>query len=125
MAWDFEFKPDLGIVTVRTTGELDYDAMHDFIAAAAAAMEEHGVKRILVDHRDALLKLPPMQVYRIPAVEVAHGLSRRHRVAVVYDPRTTREENVSNYEDVMRRNGLPHRMFRDPDAALAWLLDDD
>ncbi len=123
MEWDFRFLPDSGIVSVKTTGDLDYDRMIEFITAAAAAMAEHGADRILVDHRDAVLKLSPTSVYRIPAVEVAHGLDRRYRVAVIYDPLTTREEDVSNYEGVMRSNGLPHRMFRDADAALTWLLE--
>ncbi len=102
MEWDFEFLPDLGIVSVRTSGDLDYDRMLEFIEAAAAAMEKHGVNRILVDHRDAVLRISPTRVYRIPAVEVAHGLDRRHRVAVVYSAQTMRDEDVSNYESVMR-----------------------
>jgi hypothetical protein len=123
MEWDFEFLPQLGILSVRTAGDLDYERMLDFIEAAAAAMQRHGVDRILVDHRDAVLKLSPTKVYRLPAVEVAYGLGQRSRVAVVLSVATARDEDAQIYEGVMRSNGLPHRLFRDPDAALAWLLD--
>jgi hypothetical protein len=123
MEWDFQFRPDLGIVSVKTAGDLDYDRMLEFIEAAAAAMQKHGVDRILVDHSAAVLQLSPTRVYRIPAVEVAHGVDRRSRVAVVFSPLTTRDEDVRIYEGLMRNNAMPQRLFRDPDTALAWLLD--
>jgi len=123
MEWDFRFLPHLGILSVKTSGDLDYDRMLEFIEAAAAEMQRHGVDRILVDHRDAVLKLSPTKVYRLPAVEVAHGLGQRNRVAVVLSAATARVEDAQIYEGVMRSNALPHRLFRDPDAALEWLLD--
>lgn len=123
MIWDFEFRPELGIVSVRTAGTLDYDAMVEFITAAAEAMQRHNVAKILVDHRDAVLDISPTRVYRLPAVEVAHGLGRRQNVAVVLSPSTAREEDLRAYVEVMEHNALPHRLFRDPEAALAWLLD--
>jgi rhamnose utilization protein RhaD (predicted bifunctional aldolase and dehydrogenase) len=123
MGWDFRYLPEHGVVSVKTSGDLDYDATIEFIAAAAAEMQRQGCDRILVDHRDAVLKLSPTRVYRLPAVEVAHGLDQRSKVAVVLSPSTARAEDARNYADVMRHNGLPHRLFADPDAALAWLVD--
>jgi hypothetical protein len=123
MKWDFNFLPQPGILSVKTAGDMDYDRMLEFIEAAAVEMQRHGVDRILVDHRDAVLKLSPTKVYRLPAVEVAYGLGQRSRVAVVLSAATARDEDAQIYEGVMRSNGLPHRLFRDPDAALAWLLD--
>jgi hypothetical protein len=56
-------------------------------------------------------------------VEVAHGIDRRSRVAIVFSASTARDEDLRHYVDVMHHNHLPHRLFRDPDAALEWLLD--
>jgi hypothetical protein len=123
MEWDFKFLPEHGVLSVKTSGDLDYDAMVEFISAAAAEMQRNGCDKILVDHRDAVLKLSPTRVYRLPAVEVAHGVDRRRKVAVVISPSTVREEDARNYADVMHHNGLPHCLFADPDAALDWLLD--
>jgi hypothetical protein len=123
MEWDFTYLPDLGIVSVKANGDLDYDAMVRLIEAGAAEVEARGVDGVLVDLRAAVLRLSPTRVYRLPAVEVAHGLDRRRRVAVVFSPLTARDEDVRIYEGVMRSNALPHCLFSDPDAALAWLLD--
>jgi rhamnose utilization protein RhaD (predicted bifunctional aldolase and dehydrogenase) len=123
MKWDFRFLAEHGILSVRTSGDLDYDTMLEFISAAAAEMQRHGCNKILVDHRDAVLKLSPTRVYRLPAVEVAHGVDQRSRVAVVISPSTARAEDARAYADVMHNNGLPHCLFGDPDAALDWLLD--
>jgi len=123
MEWDFKFLPEHGVLSVKTSGDLDYDMMLEFISAAAAEMQKHGCDKILVDHRDAVLQLSPTRVYRLPAVEVAHGLDRRRRVAVVLSPSTAREEDAQIYADVMHSNDLPHCLFGDPDAALDWLLD--
>ena len=123
MEWDFKFLAEHGILSVRTSGDLDYDTMLEFISTAAAEMQRHGCNKILVDHRDAVLKLSPTRVYRLPAVEVAHGVDQRSRVAVVISPSTARAEDAGAYADVMHNNGLPHCLFGDPEAALDWLLD--
>jgi hypothetical protein len=115
--------PEHGVLTVRTHGDLGYDAMVEFITACADAMQRWGCDRILVDHRDAVLQLSPTRLYRLPAVEVAHGIDRRRRVAVVISPSTTREEDAQIYVDVMRVNGLPHCLVDDPGVALDWLLE--
>lgn len=123
MQWDFTFSPDLGIVSVRAAGDLDYDAMLEFIAQSVAAMEAHSVDGILLDLRDAVLRLSLTRLYRLPAVGVAHGLDRRRKVAVVLSPSTASEDNVRVYTELMHVNGLPHLVFGDPDTAVAWLLD--
>ena len=74
MAWNFKFLSEHGVVSVKTSGDLDYDAMLEFISAAAVEMRRLGCDKILVDHRDAILKLSPTKVYRLPAIEVAHGI---------------------------------------------------
>jgi hypothetical protein len=122
MKWDFKLLPKHGVLSVKTSGDLNYDTMLEFIAAAATEMQAHGCDKILVDHSNAVLKISPTRVYRLPAVEVAHGIGRR-KVAVVISPSTVREDDARIYADLMRSNGLPHCLFGDPDAALDWLLD--
>jgi|SRR5574337_1821347 len=123
MQWDFRFSPDLGMVSVKAVGDLDYDAMLEFIAQSVAAMEAHAVDRILIDFREAVLRLSPTRLYRLPAVGVAHGLDRRRKVAVVLSPSTARDDEVRAYSELMHVNRLPHLVFGDPDAAIAWLLE--
>jgi hypothetical protein len=123
MDWNFKFVPENGVLSVTTTGDLDYEMMLEFIAAATAEMRAHACERILIDHRNAVLQFSPTRMYRLPAVEVAYGVDRRQKVAVVLAPTTTRPEDAQIYADVMQNNGLPHRLFSDPDAALDWLLD--
>jgi len=123
MDWDFEYLPQHGVLSVRTRGDLDYDRMLEFIPAVAAEMRKHACDRVLVDHRDAVLKLSPTRVYRLPAVEVAHGIDRRRKVAIVISPSTSNDEGTRIYLGVMHANGLPHGLFGDPDAALDWLLE--
>ena len=123
MEWDFKFVPEHGILSVKTSGDLSYETMLEFIAAAAAEMQRHHCDKILVDHRDAVLKLSAMRMYRLPAAEVTHGVNQRRKVAVVISPSTVREEDARIYTDLMHKNGLPHRLFGDPDAALDWLVD--
>jgi hypothetical protein len=123
MEWNFRLMAEHGVLSVKTSGNLDYDAMLEFIWAAASEMERHGCNGILVDHRDAVLTISPTRMYRLPAVEVAHGIDRRRKVAIVISASTVREEDARIYADLMHKNGLPNRLFGDPDAALDWLLD--
>ena len=123
MEWSFKFLPEHGVLSLKATGDLDYDTVIELIAASAAEMQRHDCNKILVDYRDAVLRLSPTRVYRLPAVEVAHGLDRRHKVAVVLSPSTIREDDAKIYADAIRKNSQPHRLFDDPDTALAWLLD--
>ena len=123
MEWDFKFLQEHGLLSVKTSGDLDYETMLEFISAAAAEMQRLRCDKILVDHRDAVLKLSTMRVYRLPAAEVAHGVNQRRKVAVVIFPSTVREDDARIYADLMHKNGLPHCLFGDPDAALDWILD--
>jgi hypothetical protein len=125
MEREFKVLPEHAILSVETGGDIDYDAMLEFIAAAAEEMRRHRCDRILVDHSNAVLKISPTRVYRLPAAEVAHGIDRRRKVAVVLSPSTVREEDARIYADVMRSNGLPHRLFADRATALDWLLERD
>jgi hypothetical protein len=123
MEWDFSFLPQYSVLSAKVTGDLDYDSVVEFISAGAAEMRKHGCDKILADLRDAVLKLSPTRMYRVPAVEVAYGVNRQRKVAIVLSPSTVRVEDARIYADIMNRNGLPHCLFDDPDAALDWLLD--
>jgi hypothetical protein len=123
MRWDFGFLPEHGVLSVKASGDLDYDAILDLISAVAAEAQSRDCDKILFDHRDAVLKLSPTRVYRLPAVGVAYGVGRRRKVAVVLSPSTIHEDEARIYADLVHRNALPHRVFSDPEAALHWLVD--
>ncbi|MET0165391.1 MAG: hypothetical protein ABW318_10350 [Vicinamibacterales bacterium] len=125
MNWHFDFLADHGVLSVKTSGDLNYEAILDLISTAAAEVKRRDCDKILVDHRDAVLKISPTRVYRLPAVGVAYGVDRRRKVAVVLSPSTIHEDEVRIYADVMNRNALPHRVFSDPEAALHWLVDSE
>ena len=123
MNWHFEFLAEHGVLSVKTSGDLDYDANLDLISSVAAEIKRRDCDKILFDHRDAVLKLSPTKVYRLPAVGVAYGVDRRRKVAIVLSPSTIHEDEVNIYADLVHRNALPHRVFSDPEAALRWLVD--
>lgn len=123
MDWDCKYLPETGVLSVTTHGVLDYELMLELIESTVAEMQKRGCERILIDHRNAVLQFSPTRMYRLPAVEIAYGVDRRQKVAVVLAPTSARPQDAQIYVDVMQTNGLPHRLFSDPEAALDWLLD--
>lgn len=102
------------LVRGRLTEELGERAYNEIAACAAAA----GLRRVLYDHRLAMLALGPLAISRRIKIISADPMWQRARCAVVC---TVRTNDYVFLESLARQHGLDLQVFTDGEQALRWL----
>lgn len=121
LTWSIEYLPDEQLVRVVTRGVITLPSVLEMGREVIAACAARGTLRALVDHRLASPEIATMDIYEMPQQIARIGGSPVHRVAIVFDMTTTRAADIVFYENRMANSGFSHRVFTDPDRALAWL----
>jgi len=112
-------REDLGIIEIRSYGEVnerDLTASRDRVAEI---IRERGLTEVLVDARE-LTSLPPTFALFLFGKSFAdnEGL-RTMKLAGVVSEKTTKD--MSFIETVARNRGVAMRIFKSMEAAVAWL----
>ena len=122
MQWQLVHLPDLGILEFSVSGTMTLDGIRDLVTAGVAASARHGTNRILVDYRAIDLNLSAFDIYGLPDIERSIG-GNRNRVAMIMPATTEAQRDFQFYENRAVNTGTRRAVFRDRDAALAWLAD--
>ncbi|HET8858303.1 hypothetical protein [Marivirga sp.] len=78
-------------------------------------------KRILLDYRDTIFKMPHNEAFNLLKVfELKLTEFREVKMAVIINPRT--EEIGGFWASICRKRGFDYQIFRDEDEAQDWLL---
>lgn len=123
LAWTMEHLPQLHIIRVVTRGRITLPRLLDLGRELLALAQQVGTTRALVDHRLASPEIGTLDIYEMPESISRIGGSRVHRIAVVFDMNSTRSADITFYENRMANSGFSHRVFADPEKALAWLAE--
>jgi hypothetical protein len=78
--------------------------------------------RLLIDHRDAIIKFTTMEIFNLPQSYRQSELSQRFRVALVFKQIGSDEQF---YETVCVNRGYRFSVFMDYDKAMNWLMKPD
>ena len=125
MDYVIDHNEDQQVITVTATGKWELEKDNEMIRAIMRAVEESGYKKVLVDIRELHFDLPMLHLY-----DRAQGLRRQRRdlkttsrrVALVYSATTKKmDDDLSFFETAARNRYLPYRVFKDIEAAWAWL----
>ena len=76
-------------------------------------------KRILIDHRAAVIKMSIGELYFLPQRLSDLGIHPAYKVALVFSEDSNHDVEV--YQTRVNNVGLEHRVSTDIDAAFAWL----
>lgn len=102
------------LVRGRLTEELGERAYQEIAEYAVAA----GLRRVLYDHRLAILSLGPVAINRRIKIISANPMWQQARCAVVC---TVRTNDYVFLESLARQHGIDLRVFTDGEQALRWL----
>ena len=125
MSWKIDYLPEHQVVRVTTSGRMTLELLKQMASDGLAEAAKHGASRFLVDHRAMTPDLETMDIYDLPRINLELGLQRAHRVAIVMSAATEKKADFKFYEDRAYNVGLAHRLFTDPETALAWLTGED
>jgi stage II sporulation SpoAA-like protein len=112
---------ETNIVRATLSGPLDLGAFAHCASQALALARKHATARLLFDYRNVHPAIPSADIHRMAASAEAHGLTPRHRIAMLYATRTLEPMDMLLWENVFTERGYETRTFVDEDQALQWL----
>lgn len=119
--WQIEHLDEDNIVHVKVRGEMPEDQVVLHVTEALAVASEHEATRFLVDHREMEPLVSMVRIYAMPGVFEKLGLSRIHRLAVLFTPSSKHAREYEFFETVSVNRGFQVRLFEGDSEALAWL----
>lgn len=110
-----------GILRVQASGfDESLAEVEAYGLAVIEACVRSGVSRVLCDERDLEYRLGTFDTFQAAAFLSAHA-PKVGRIALV--PRADGLGDARFWEDVVVNRGLTVKVFQDPEAARAWLLE--
>ena len=121
MAWTFETKDGDQLLEVIFQGVHDAEQLRAATFEIVDTLIAKGILRLVLNCYDAHFNVPTVNVYQLPELYDAKGLSRQVRAAVVRPHDGYHVEIFEFYEDVCRNRGYFVQLFDDADSAYEWL----
>ena len=121
MPWSLATTDDGRLLTVTYQGEFEAPELRAATLEIVDSLIAHRTLRLLLDCYDAHFNVPTVDVYQLPELYHARGLSRQVRAAVILPKDGYHHELFTFYEDVCRNRGYFVQLFPDKDGGLAWL----
>ena len=121
MPWKMEIKDGGQLLEVTFQGPHDAEQLRAATIEIVDALIEKDILRLILDCHDAHFNVPTINVYQLPELYAAKGLSRQVRAAVVKPHDGYHIEIFEFYEDVCRNRGYFVMLFDDVASARDWL----
>lgn len=121
MPWSLASTDDDRLLTVTFQGNFEADELRAATLEIVDTLMARGTLRLILDCHDAHFDVPTVNVYQLPELYNARGLSRQVRAAVILPKDGYHQEIFTFYEDVCRNRGYFVQLFQDLDGGLAWL----
>jgi hypothetical protein len=124
MPWTFETRDAGQLLEVTFQGTSDAEQLRAATFEIVDTLLSQGILRLVLNCHDAHFNVPTVNVYQLPELYDAKGLSRQVRAAVVKPHDGYHLEIFEFYEDVCRNRGYFVMLFDDADSARQWLREE-
>ena len=85
MGYTIEYLEEDDIVQVTVGGPFSFDSTLDMTSDVIKELSNNDSHRLLQDHRQASLEMSTLEIFKLPRVAKAFGLSSNTKVALVYN----------------------------------------
>ena len=116
-----QYHPDTGIVETTLSGKVTPIELKEETIQAAALAQENNSTRFLSDFRKATVVFSLFDVFELPSLQEAQGLTRSIRVAVLPPEGERGKEVATFYETICVNRGWMSGVFEDRQEAMKWL----
>lgn len=121
MPWSMEFMDEGHVLKVLIQGDMSGAEVTQMTRESVNLVAKQQVTRVMLDCAGARMDVPILDVYTLPDLYSARGISRQVRAAVILPREGYRREIYEFYEDVCRNRGYFVKLFEDEAAAWAWI----
>lgn len=120
MQFNLSLDHDQQLVRLTETGEWSGDECLQAMREVEQRLEQHGWRRVLVDHRNLQLRLGTIEIHDRPGDLIDAGFNPSASIAYVFSQ--DQEENYRFFEDVAVIRGMSVKVFPTIADAEHWLL---
>ncbi len=119
MPYKISYDPEACCVFTVFEGTVDLETYQRFADEFAKVSSSHDCLTLFIDMRTAKLSMSILEIYAIPQIMAAAGVSPICKKAVVV-PHIT--EDYQFFETVCANSGQLLKVFTDYDSAIRWLM---
>lgn len=121
-AFKVQYRPEYGIVYARFQDIRDLRYSKGYSEQILSLAANYGCKKLLIDGRGAEIRAAAADTFESLIRLFNLGLDRSIARALLFDVEL---DDLSIYETVARKLGFNVKLFREQDAALRWLSEQD
>lgn len=121
MPWSMEFTDEGRVLKVLLQGTMAGPEVAEMTRESVATAAKTQVARIVLDCADSKIDVPILDVYKLPDLYSAKGVSRQVHAAVIMPREGYRRDIYEFYEDVCRNRGYFVKLFEQEEAAWKWI----
>ena len=122
MIWEISCSPDQQVVIIKTHGAIPYHELPAQFEEAAHLARANDIDRFLFDETEMHINVSTIDIYDIPKLLIASGVTRTSRIAVVISTDENRVDNYQFLETVCVNQGLHLKIFFSLSKAFEWLM---
>jgi len=127
MEYTIQIMEDQEIIHVTAKGQLDKQTEDSMTHEVLGNVANLGLKKVLLDMREVEFNMSLGAIFQRAQElreERIESRSFSFKVAILYFAKDKKaEENFSFFENTARNRGLPYKVFKKLDEALAWLTE--
>ena len=121
MPWRVEYLSETNVVAISAVGEVSNEDAEAQVAEALRFLQQHQTTLVLADYTQAFSEISLPSLYGMPDHFTREGGFWNIRVAVLMPRSQYRLESYQFFELVCRNAGYNVRLFKEREAAEAWL----
>jgi hypothetical protein len=121
MVWHILYFEEQHTIVIKTGGDIAYQELPQQFSEAVRLAREKETDRYLFDDTELHINVSTVDIYELPKMILAAGISRTSRIAVVVSPEENRLDNYRFLETVCVNQGLHVKVFLSHDEAYQWL----
>ena len=121
MRWEIEILKKEGIVSSKYSGKINYDQLIQKVSESISNGKKKGINTYLIDNRNLKSDLSVTDIYNLSRVFIEKGIYSFNKIAVIYNTKTIKNEDLSFFETVFQNQGLNLQLFTNKNQALEWL----
>ena len=119
MPYDIRIVPGREFIRLDAKGELDLRASREILSDIAAKCVNNRVDRVLLDLRNVLPDLQPIDVYELATSFQESNIERQDRLAILHGPDAL--NRAATFASLATKRGWQVRDFDNFEHAFNWL----
>lgn len=121
MPWSMESIDEGRILKVLIQDPMSSDEVTDMVQKSTGLVVERQVPRVVIDCGSTQMRVPTMDIFKLPDLYVSLGMSRDTHIAVIMPKDGFKRDRYEFYEDVCRNRGYFVKLFEQEDEAWKWV----